>query len=162
MDTKPRPEERECVMSTTSPQLYWKVCLINAAVFVFAATLLLFSPATVSSQVTRGEVVVVAIGTLVIVLLNAWLLRNSLAPLDRLIQLMDKTEGDRPGERLPEGGSGVAARVARSINALQTGWRPNVPSGTCAPWLPRRPNATGSVTSSTTRWGNDSPLSSLV
>ena len=119
MDTKARPEERECMMSTTSPQLYWKVCLINAAVFVFAATLLLFSPATVSSQVTRGEVVVVAMGTLVIVLLNAWLLRNSLAPLDRLIQLMDKTEGDRPGERLPEGGSGVADRVARSINALQ-------------------------------------------
>lgn len=107
------------MFSAASPQLYWKVCLINAAVFISAAALLLLSPATVSREVTPGEIVVVATATLVIVVLNAMLLRNSLAPLDRLIHLMDKTEGDRPGERLPEGGSGVADRVAGSINALQ-------------------------------------------
>lgn len=105
--------------TAASPQLYWKVCLINAGVFVSAAALLLISPATVSPQVTGGELVVVAIGTVFILVLNAMLLRNSLAPLDRLIQVMDKIEGDRPAERLPEDAGGLAGRVARSINALQ-------------------------------------------
>jgi two-component system sensor histidine kinase UhpB len=98
--------------------LYSKVCLINAAVFVAAATVLVVSPATVSSQVTAGEVTVLACGLVVIVAANALLLRGVLAPLDRLIQRMDRFNIGTPGERLPERGDPVAAWLARSFNAL--------------------------------------------
>jgi two-component system sensor histidine kinase UhpB len=98
--------------------LYSKVCLINGVLFVAAATVLVISPATVSSQVTEDEVAVLACGLLVILAANALLLRGVLAPLDRLTQRMDRFDIGTPGERLPERGDPVAASLARSFNAL--------------------------------------------
>jgi two-component system sensor histidine kinase UhpB len=106
------------VTSSLNLPLYSKVCLINAAVFVAAATVLVISPATVSAQVTAGEVAVLSCGLIVIVAANALLLRGVLAPLDRLIQRMDRFSIGTPGERLPERGDPVAAWLARSFNAL--------------------------------------------
>jgi hypothetical protein len=105
------------VTSSLNLPLYSKVCLINAAVFVAAATVLVISPATVSAQVTAGEVAVLSCGLIVIVAANALLLRGVLAPLDRLIQRMDRFSIGTPGERLPERGDPVAAWLARSFNA---------------------------------------------
>lgn len=102
-----------------SPQLYWKVCLINGAVFVAAAAVLVVSPATVSPDVTTRELLVLALGVMVILVTDALLLRRTLAPLDRLIQLMDEADASRSEGRLPDQGSGVAARLARSFNAMQ-------------------------------------------
>lgn len=103
----------------SSPQLYWKVCLINGVVFVAAAALLVLSPATVSSEVTSRELGVLAVGIVVILLANALLLRGTLAPLDRLIHLMDATDVNRSDRRLPEDGGGVAGRLAHSFNDLE-------------------------------------------
>jgi two-component system sensor histidine kinase UhpB len=108
----------ERVKRSLNLPLYSKVCLINAAVFVAAAAVLVISPATVSSQVTAGEVTVLACGLVVIVAANTLLLRGVLAPLDRLIQRMDRFSIGTPGERLPEQGDPVAAWLARSFNAL--------------------------------------------
>jgi two-component system sensor histidine kinase UhpB len=102
----------------TSPPLYWKVCLINGAVFVAAATLLVVSPATVSHRVTGGELAALAIGLVVIVATNAALLHSTLAPVDRLIQRLDKFDADAPGARLPSLRNGVAARLTASFNDL--------------------------------------------
>jgi two-component system, NarL family, sensor histidine kinase UhpB len=71
--------------------------LINGAVFVAAATLLVVSPATVSHHVTGGELAALAIGLVVIVVTNAALLHSTLAPVDRLIQRLDKFDADAPG-----------------------------------------------------------------
>jgi two-component system sensor histidine kinase UhpB len=102
-----------------SPQLYWKVCLINGAVFVAAAAVLVVSPATVSPDVTARELLVLVLGIMVILVTNALLLRRTLAPLDRLIQLMDEADASRSEGRLPDQGRSVAARLARSVNAMQ-------------------------------------------
>ena len=102
----------------TSAPLYWKVCLINGAVFVAATTLLVVSPATVSYRATGEELVVLAIGVAVILATNAALLYSSLAPVDRLIHRLDKFDTDAPGRRLPSQGSGVAARLTASFNDL--------------------------------------------
>lgn len=98
--------------------MYSKVCLINGALFATAATILVISPATVSSQVTSGEVAVLAFGLVVIFVANALLLRGVLAPLDRLIQRVNRFNIGTPGERLPQRGDPVAASLARSFNSL--------------------------------------------
>ena len=105
-------------MKVASPPLYVKVCLINGAVFAAALALLVVSPATVSYQVTAPELAVLAAGLAVIVATNAALLHSTLAPLDRLVQLLDTFEASEPGRRFPSRGGGVAARLAQSFNDL--------------------------------------------
>jgi two-component system, NarL family, sensor histidine kinase UhpB len=111
-------KERCAMKVATSPPLYWKVCLINGAVFIGAAALLVVSPATVSYQVTGPELAVLATGLVVILLTNAALLHSTLAPLDRLIRLIDRFEPDALGRRLPSSDRGVAATLAASFNDL--------------------------------------------
>ena len=85
--------------ASAGPPLYVKVCLINGAVFAGALALLVVSPATVSHQVTASELAVLAIGLVVIVATNAALLHTTLAPLDRLVQLLDTFDASGPGRR---------------------------------------------------------------
>ena len=76
------------------------------------------SPATVSPQVTVPELVLLAIGLAVVLATNTTLLYGTLAPLDRLVVLIDRFDADGADGRLPEHGRGVAAKLARSFNAL--------------------------------------------
>jgi hypothetical protein len=110
-------KERYAMKVATNPPLYWKVCLINGAVFIGAATLLVVSPATVSHRVTGPELAVLATGLVVILATNAALLHSTLAPLDRLIGLLDRFQPDAVGRRLPSFDRGVAAMLAASFNA---------------------------------------------
>src|SRR5829696_5470213 len=98
--------------------LYWKVCLINGAVFLGATALLVVAPPSISSTVTMGELAVLATGLAVIVATNATLLYGTLVPLDRLIGRIDRFDADRSEARLPVEGSGVAVKLASSFNAL--------------------------------------------
>jgi two-component system sensor histidine kinase UhpB len=98
--------------------LFWRVCLINGAVFVLGTAVLAVSPATVSSPVLFTEAAVLAVGLGVILVANAVLLRASLAPLDRLTRLMERVDLLRPGERLPETGNGAASHLIQSFNAM--------------------------------------------
>lgn len=100
--------------------LYWRVCLINGLVFIVGTAALAISPATVSTRVLVSEAVVLTIGLTVIVVLNSLLLRTSLAPLDRLIRLMEKVDMQRPGQRLPEEGNGAVSHLVGSFNAMLT------------------------------------------
>jgi two-component system sensor histidine kinase UhpB len=108
------------VKRPTSLPLYWRICLINGLVFVAGTAALAISPATVSSRVLPSEVVVLAVGLVVILATNALLVRTSLAPLDRLIKLMGSVDVRRPGRRLPEQGSGSVAILVRAFNAMLT------------------------------------------
>ena len=49
---------------------------------------------------------------------NSTLLYGTLAPLDRLVELIDKFDADGSDARLPDQGRGVAAKPVRSFNAL--------------------------------------------
>ncbi|MFF0341410.1 histidine kinase [Kribbella sp. NPDC004875] len=98
--------------------LYWRVCLINGLVFVVGTAALALAPVTVSATVLVSEAVVLVVGLLGIVVLNSVLLRTSLAPLDRLIRLMDTVDLQRPGRRLPEAGSGAVRQLVRGFNAM--------------------------------------------
>ncbi|WP_231123347.1 sensor histidine kinase [Nocardioides sambongensis] len=102
-------------MRSTS-SLYWKVCGINGAVLCAGTLLLAFSPARVSERVAASEALVLGIGLLAMLVLNAVLLRSALAPVDRVIRAMATGQ---PGDAVPEGsGNGPGAALERSYQAM--------------------------------------------
>jgi len=98
--------------------LYWQICLINGAVLAVGTGVLAFSPATVSSSVLASEAVVLGLGLAVMLVLNAVLLRRSLAPLDRLVRTMADVDLAAPGPREPVAGSGSVARIVTGFNHM--------------------------------------------
>ena len=98
--------------------LFWRVCLINGAVFLVGMLVLVLSPATVSSRPLWSEVLVLSVGLVVIVVLNGVLLRSVLRPLDRLTALMAEIDLRQPGLRLEQEGAGPAEALVRGFNAM--------------------------------------------
>lgn len=98
--------------------LFWRVCLINGAVFAAGTAVLAASPATVSARVRTTEVIVLAVGLGAMLLANGMLLRATLAPLDRLRHLMEGVDLLRPGQRLPDLGYGSVSELINSFNAM--------------------------------------------
>jgi two-component system sensor histidine kinase UhpB len=98
--------------------LFWRVCLINGAVFAAGTAVLAASPATVSAPVLATEAAVLAVGLAVILVANGILLRATLAPLDRLRHLMEGVDLLRPGQRLPDTGYGAVSQLIRSFNDM--------------------------------------------
>jgi two-component system, NarL family, sensor histidine kinase UhpB len=98
--------------------LFWRVCLVNGAVFAVGTAVLAASPATVSTPVLAREALVLSVGLTVMLVANGVLLRAVLGPLDRLRSLMEDVDLLRPGQRLPEPGSGPAADLISSFNAM--------------------------------------------
>jgi two-component system, NarL family, sensor histidine kinase UhpB len=68
--------------------------------------------------VLAREALVLAVGLTVILVANGLLLRALLGPLDRLRRLMEDVDLLRPGQRLPEQGSGPASELIGSFNAM--------------------------------------------
>ena len=106
------------VRSWSSLPLYWRVCLINAAVFLVGVVVLVVSPATVSADVSAAELGVLATGLVLIMVLNAALLHRSLAPVDRLIAVMQRVDLERPGYRLAEPSDSFLRPLVSSFNAM--------------------------------------------
>ncbi|MGR6965142.1 histidine kinase [Geodermatophilus sp. URMC 61] len=98
--------------------LFWRVCLVNGAVFAVGTAVLAASPATVSTPVLAREALVLSVGLTVMLVANGLLLRGMLGPLDRLRCLMEDVDLLRPGQRLPEQGSGPASDLIGSFNAM--------------------------------------------
>jgi two-component system sensor histidine kinase UhpB len=101
-----------------SMPLFWRVFLINGSVFAAATAALVLSPATVSARPLLSEVVVLALGLTVLVVVNALLIRSVLSPLDRLAAAMGTVDLREPGTRLDEAGSGPAGRLVAGFNAM--------------------------------------------
>ncbi|MEU3608159.1 HAMP domain-containing sensor histidine kinase [Streptomyces sp. NPDC035033] len=97
--------------------LYGRIFLLNAAVLVLAAGLLL-GPVTVSTPVLLGEAVVVLCGLVLMLVLNAVLLRVGLAPLGRLGRAMATADLRRPGTRPEVTGRGEIADLTAAFNAM--------------------------------------------
>ena len=99
--------------------LYWRIFAINAALLGAATVALAISPATVSSDLLLREVLVLAIGVALVLLLNLVLLRRTLDPLERLTALMHRVDPGEPGMRLPPTGGGPEVReLATAFNQM--------------------------------------------
>jgi two-component system sensor histidine kinase UhpB len=102
------------------PSLFWRIFSANAAVLAIASLVLLLGPATVSNPVAAGEAVVVVLGVSVMLLVDLWLIRRALAPLERLADAMDAVDLLRPATRplVVEARDHEVARLALAFDAM--------------------------------------------
>ncbi|WFB06166.1 HAMP domain-containing sensor histidine kinase [Streptomyces sp. LX-29] len=97
--------------------LFWRIFLLNAAVLV-AAAMLLLGPVTVSTPVLAGEALVIVAGLAAMLVANAVILRLGLAPLHRLTRAMAAVDLLRPGARPAVTGPGEMAALTATFNAM--------------------------------------------
>jgi two-component system sensor histidine kinase UhpB len=100
--------------------LQWRVFAVNAAVFVVAFAILAWTPVTVHKVATSGELVVLAIGLVLMLGFDLVLLRRSFAPLRRLaatIGAVDPGEPGRRAEQFEHAGEEVQA-LAGALNSM--------------------------------------------
>jgi two-component system sensor histidine kinase UhpB len=79
--------------------------------------LLVLTPISVNPSVTRAQLAVLLAGLAVMLASNALLLRFSLAPLHRLMELMRSADILEPGRRLNAAGTAEVAEVITVFNA---------------------------------------------
>jgi two-component system sensor histidine kinase UhpB len=101
-----------------SASLLMRVFGVNAIVVLVAVVLLAVSPATVSSPIALGEVVVLVVGVTVMLLLNLYLVRHTFAPLNRVRDLMQSFDPLQPGARLPLEGLAEIREVTMTFNFM--------------------------------------------
>src|SRR4249919_233415 len=97
--------------------LYWRVFAVNAAILSAAVALLIVTPVTIDARPTRGQLLVLATGLLVMLFANAWLVRFSLRPLRRLSELMSVVDVLEPGRRLDPTATAEVAAVISTFNS---------------------------------------------
>jgi two-component system sensor histidine kinase UhpB len=105
-------------MTRTRLPLYWRVFAINASLLMAIAVLLIASPVTISFPIARSEAVIVVVGLLVTLAVNAVLLRRAFAPLGRLAQRMEMVDLLRPGQRLQVLRHDEVGRVVAAFNRM--------------------------------------------
>jgi two-component system sensor histidine kinase UhpB len=105
-------------MTRTLLPLYWRVFAVNASLLTVIAVLLIVSPVTISFPIALTEAIVVVIGLLVTLAVNAVLLRRAFGPLGRLAQRMEMVDLLRPGQRLPVLRHDEVGRVVAAFNRM--------------------------------------------
>ena len=99
--------------------LFGRVVSINAGAIIAAALVLALSPVTVSARPQTTEIVVLALGTIVLLGVNVWLVRRAFEPLQRLAALMRKIDPHEPGRRIQlDGAVSEVADVTEAFNAM--------------------------------------------
>jgi two-component system sensor histidine kinase UhpB len=98
--------------------LVWRAFATNAAAMLLAFTALVFTPVTVSVPIGVRELVLLAIGLVVVLALNLLLLRPAFRPLDDLAETMRRHDPLMPGVRVPVDGEPDVAAVAQAFNEM--------------------------------------------
>jgi two-component system sensor histidine kinase UhpB len=116
---QPPRSPRRLMRRTSEISLFGRVLAVNAAILMAAVATLIFTPITVSRHVTRFEVVVLLTGLVLTIVANAVLLRLSLRPLRRLMEMMLVIDVVEPGARtIPHGPIEVASVITRFNHML--------------------------------------------
>jgi two-component system sensor histidine kinase UhpB len=117
-----RGDDRRTTLERLGPaalrvSLYWRVFAVNAAILSAAVVLLIVTPVTIDARPTRGQLLVLAGGLLLMLVANAWLVRFSLRPLRRLAALMSVVDVLEPGRRLDPAATAEVAAVISTFNS---------------------------------------------
>lgn len=123
--TATRRAERESALGALRRRsdrwsLQWKVFAVNAFVFVVAVAVLAWTPVTVHRVATPSELVVLAIGLVLMLIFDLLLLRRAFRPLRRLaaaIGTVDSLGGD-DHPALPEGASAEVRALAEALSGM--------------------------------------------
>ena len=98
--------------------LLWRVFAINATLLLIATLLLLLARDRIHSSLAFVEGLDVALGLVVMLAANLFLLRHTLGPVGRLVTRMRTVDLLRPGQRLGEGGGREVAELVRVFNEM--------------------------------------------
>ena len=102
----------------SSLPLMWRVFATNAAVLVLAFLALVFAPVTVSVPPHLTELIVLAVGLVVMLVINLLLLRPAFRPLDQLADTMRRHDPLAPGMRARVDGEPDVAALAQTFNDM--------------------------------------------
>ena len=105
-------------MPPTRLPLYWRVFALNAALLTVIAVLLIVTPVTISFPIGLTEAIIVVIGLLDTIVVNAVLLRRAFAPLGHLAKRMEMVDLLRPGQRLQVLRHDEVGRVVVAFNRM--------------------------------------------
>jgi len=98
--------------------LWLRVVAVNVAILAGAVLVLVLTPATISAQPQAREMVVLAVGLLVMVVANAFLIRSMVRPLDEVAARLDREGSLGTAGKLPVSGDGLADRLSMAVNDL--------------------------------------------
>jgi two-component system sensor histidine kinase UhpB len=116
--TRPAAGPLAFLRRTADLSLYARVLAVNAAILAISVGILIFTPVTVSRNVTNYEAAVLLFGFVLSIVANAVLLRLSLRPLRRLMELMLVIDVVEPGVRTPAAGPAEVAAVIARFNLM--------------------------------------------
>jgi two-component system sensor histidine kinase UhpB len=102
----------------SSLPLFWRVFATNALVMSLAFAALVLAPVTVSVPVAATELVVLAVGLVLLLIFDLLLLRPAFRPLDRLADTMRRHDPLSPGERASVDGEPDVAALAQAFNEM--------------------------------------------
>jgi two-component system sensor histidine kinase UhpB len=105
-------------MPPTRLPLYWRVFAVNDSLLTVIAVLLIVTPVTISFPIGLTEAIIVVIGLLVTIVVNAVLLRRAFAPLGHLAKRMEMVDLLRPGQRLQVLRHDEVGRVVVAFNRM--------------------------------------------
>jgi two-component system sensor histidine kinase UhpB len=96
------------------------VFAVNAAVFTIAVAILAWTPVTVHRTATPSELLVLAVGLVLMLVFDLLLLRREFRPLRRLASVMRAVDLTRPGDRAEsfEGASTEVRALASALNRM--------------------------------------------
>ena len=98
--------------------IFWRVFAVNAGLLALIAVLLLVSPVEISYPIKPIQALIVLVGLAITLVANILLLRRAVAPLERLVERMDRVDLLRPGQRLKVSRDDEVGRVVRAFNQM--------------------------------------------
>jgi two-component system sensor histidine kinase UhpB len=102
-----------------SLSVFWRVLLVDAAVFAVAFAMLAAGPVTVAYPVRAGQLLVLIGGLILMLAVTTILLQRTLRPLETLTQTMREIDPLAPGRRVDVGEAGAdVTDLARAFNAM--------------------------------------------
>src|SRR5437762_2444039 len=87
-------------MQARAMPIFWRVFAVNAGLLALIAVLLLVSPVEISYPIKPIQALIVVVALAITLVANLLLLRRAVAPLERLVERMDRVDLLRPGQRL--------------------------------------------------------------
>jgi two-component system, NarL family, sensor histidine kinase UhpB len=104
----------------SSISLLWRVFMVNAVIWLVAVALLAWTPVTVHRVATPRELVVLAVGLALVLVVDLLLLRRVLGPVRRLATVMGAVKPEQPGRRAepPASGGPEVAALAEALNSM--------------------------------------------
>jgi two-component system, NarL family, sensor histidine kinase UhpB len=105
-------------MQARAMPIFWRVFAVNAGLLALIAILLLVSPVEISYPIKPIQALIVVVGLAITLVANVLLLRRAVAPLERLVERMDRVDLLRPGQRLRVSRDDEVGRVVRAFNQM--------------------------------------------